>query len=692
MATDAGDPNLTDEETIRITVSNVNRAPILVQPIDDQQFDEDCGRQVIVDLDDYFADPDGDALSFSVEGVEALRLKIDDENVLRIDPETDYNGSSDAAITASDGVNEQRFRLVAPSILPNRTSHKARNLRKVSFGEVSSASIVQANIGSQRLHGPMRDDVISDQFTIIILSINDSPVIVNREGMPFDDDIVLEFEVNEGDPISFRLYATDIDIEREGDELHWDLAERGGLPAPEEQMWQFTEDIGTEVLFAWQTIAGDGREAPYEPIFAVRDSAGAEDRIAARIRVSEPAAKCLEVQFHRGWNLASINIRPSDEELYDGDPGPEIPLMMAQLRRPNNGAHHVILMKNERGAFYSPQFGFNRIPYWNFTEGYQVRVDESVEATWEGVPINPQADVLISRGWNMIAYFPEYQLDASSRGGLYVISPIRDDVIIAKDGLGNFMIPARNFSNMPPWREGLGYQINVDQDVVLNYPQAQNQGAALAVNPEVKGRWADIPSTGTNMSLLITRISGVDLSTGDQVVAFDVNGRMVGSGLATSGMVGLAVWGKDITTDEVEGLLDGQAFVLKFWDSSKDETFNLSITRVQTGEGLVYHADGFSVVDAVLSPDIPSEFYLAGAYPNPFNSITRIAFGLPEAAHVSIRIYDLTGRVVDTIIDGDITAGHHFIDWTGIEQGSGIYIARIESARFNSSRKIVLIR
>ncbi len=405
------------------------------------------------------------------------------------------------------------------------------------------------------------------------------------------------------------------------------------------------------------------------------------------------SAKTLEVAFRIGWNLTSINVTPTDQALYNGDPGPEIIPMMAQLRRPNNGAHHLLLMKNERGLFYVPERGFNGIPYWHIDEGYQVRMDTAMSAFWTGTPIDPHADIPITRGWNMIAYFPDYQLAASRASQNYVVSPIIDHVIIAKDGLGNFMIPSRGFfSNMPPWREGQGYQINVDQDVVLNYPQAQNQAAALSVDPEsVKGRWADVPSTGANMSVLVTKVSGVDLSTSDQVAAFSPSGLMVGVGRVIDGQIGIAVWGDDASTQAVDGLKDGEAFTLKLWNAAEDVVVDLS-SRVIEGDRLVYLTDGFTVIDASVTTALPTEFYLSQNYPNPFNAVTRVAFGLPEASRVTVRVFDLSGREVSTLVSGELQAGHHSVVLDGESMVSGVYIVKMEATNFSAVRKVMLVK
>jgi len=267
------------------------------------------------------------------------------------------------------------------------------------------------------------------------------------------------------------------------------------------------------------------------------------------------------VHFTAGWNLISINIHPKADKLIPaGRPNagkPYIRWMTAAMR------NHIVLMKDERGRFYAPAIGdtgFTNIPFWNVEEGYQVRTDAIVDNPWVGPKISNQADVPITAGWNMIAYFPDYRLSCSQRTNpmFYSILPIVDHVVLAKDVLGRFVAPRVPFSNMQDWREGLGYQINVNANVVLNYIESRGQMAALpsVETPEtgVVGHWTELASTGENMSVLLTKITGVEMTNGDQVAAFGTDGRLVGVGTVENDMVGLAVWGDDLSTDVVDGL------------------------------------------------------------------------------------------------------------------------------------------
>jgi len=90
-------------------------------------------------------------------------------------------------------------------------------------------------------------------------------------------------------------------------------------------------------------------------------------------------------------------------------------------------------------------------------------------------------------------------------------------------------------------------------------------------------------------------------------------------------------------------------------------------------------------------PELPQALALS-AYPNPFNPTTMIAFDLPRAARASLSVYDLNGRLVQTLFDEPRTAGHGEIAFNGANLPSGIYFARFVAGDFAWTQKLVLLK
>jgi len=90
--------------------------------------------------------------------------------------------------------------------------------------------------------------------------------------------------------------------------------------------------------------------------------------------------------------------------------------------------------------------------------------------------------------------------------------------------------------------------------------------------------------------------------------------------------------------------------------------------------------------------DVPSRFALHQNHPNPFNPTTNISFDLPEAGHVTIRVYDMLGRQVAVPANGDFQAGSHTISFNASTLSSGTYIYRMVTDSYQHSRTMQLIK
>jgi hypothetical protein len=89
---------------------------------------------------------------------------------------------------------------------------------------------------------------------------------------------------------------------------------------------------------------------------------------------------------------------------------------------------------------------------------------------------------------------------------------------------------------------------------------------------------------------------------------------------------------------------------------------------------------------------LPTEFSLAQNYPNPFNPSTRIPYGVPSRASVSLKVYDLLGRLVTTLVNGVQESGFKSVEWDASGVASGVYFCRLEANNFSQTRKLVLLR
>jgi ligand-binding sensor domain-containing protein len=92
------------------------------------------------------------------------------------------------------------------------------------------------------------------------------------------------------------------------------------------------------------------------------------------------------------------------------------------------------------------------------------------------------------------------------------------------------------------------------------------------------------------------------------------------------------------------------------------------------------------------STDVPAHCSLEQNYPDPFNPSTTISFSLPGRSYVSLKVYDIMGREVATILSEELPAGHYARTWNAARVSSGVYFYRMQAGAFNQTKKFVLLK
>jgi flagellar hook assembly protein FlgD len=97
-------------------------------------------------------------------------------------------------------------------------------------------------------------------------------------------------------------------------------------------------------------------------------------------------------------------------------------------------------------------------------------------------------------------------------------------------------------------------------------------------------------------------------------------------------------------------------------------------------------------------PDVPTSYALMQNHPNPFNPTTVIDYDVPGAgSNVTLRIYDVSGRLVRTLVDGFETPGRKTVTWDGVNNSgrtvaTGVYFYRMAAPGFEKTRKMVMMK
>jgi len=379
--------------------------------------------------------------------------------------------------------------------------------------------------------------------------------------------------------------------------------------------------------------------------------------------IDENVEEVASISLAPGWNLISSHIEPANEDIRN---------IFGQIVERDD----LILVKDYLGRFYIPEEDFNNIPNWDYQQGYLVKTRRREDLPIVGRPEAADAPIPLREGWSMVAYFPEDIMDARM-----ALENIVNSLLLAKDGEGHFYIPARDFSNMPNLRRGKGYQVKVSEDVDLVWNVEEGRLMQITKPAQLQHFTMHLPSIGS-MSILVEGASSFE-----EIAAFTVDRICVGADcIAESGMTGIALWADDPTTAVKDGAASGDTILFRGWDGENEQS--LEATWLE-GDGQ-FELDAIGVINVRLS--LPFRTEILNQYPNPFNTASAVTYSLSLAGNVSLKVFDLNGRLVETLVETRQEPGYHRATWQAGNVPAGLYFCRLEASGFMQSVKLLLVK
>ncbi len=338
---------------------------------------------------------------------------------------------------------------------------------------------------------------------------------------------------------------------------------------------------------------------------------------------------------------------------------------------------------------------------------YQFKLAEPDSLLFVGYAKDPELNAIsISSGWNWIGYIPQSSYPVND--ALASLSSSTGDLIKSQFAYAQFVEGLGWIGNLTYMEPELGYVLKSTDAGELIYPFYDEESSRTLAKQnfepqlvETSPEWTVNPRDYEfNMN-----ITGL-LFTHDSVSqdGYDMIGAFVGDecrGVAQpvffealdQHMVFMNVYGNAEEDDPV---------FFKAYDASADEELYVeeSVEFIPNDiqgtidEPFVWGARYLGIGDRGY---IPEEFSLSQNFPNPFNPITTMGFGLPEDSHVTIRIYNLLGQEIRTLVDTDFTAGYRFVEWNSLDDHgrlmtSGIYLVVMESGSYRKVHKILMLK
>ena len=183
-----------------------------------------------------------------------------------------------------------------------------------------------------------------------------------------------------------------------------------------------------------------------------------------------------------------------------------------------------------------------------------------------------------------------------------------------------------------------------------------------------------------------------------EIAAYNTNGLLLGASKVLDNYKDIGRFAELIVsqdnplTKKIDGFLENENIVFKAWDGFKERTVYPGII----GDGKLKSEQMgtlFLKVDKnSFEVNIPKSYSLFNNYPNPFNPTTIIKYHIPEAGNVTLKIYDLLGREIKTLVDSYKNAGTYSVNFDASNLSSGVYFYQLITSKGVFTKKMMLAK
>jgi hypothetical protein len=408
----------------------------------------------------------------------------------------------------------------------------------------------------------------------------------------------------------------------------------------------------------------------------------------------------LTIAADEGWTWFSTNVRSLDMSVTG---------VLSDLT-PASG--DVVKSQTAFSQFVDDTTGWAPALELDNVSGYMIRLSQAGTILHTGATVPVDSAIPVSQGWNWISYLPVGPIEVSQAlGGLDGIATT-NDIIKSQEGFAQY-VSGSWYGSLAYMMPGGGYKLSLAApgDHTFNYPAyvaAVSPPVVSAASGEESEPAEGEPAWSVNQhayqfNMTVTAVLRVgdteSIDPNDMIGAFvDDECRGVAGPVYIDG-VNRCVAFLMIHSNAA----NGEEVTFRAFDADAGMIYNID-------ESLTCHPD--AVEGTVLAPivfnaasvraeeeqGLPTAFGLGQNFPNPFNPSTVIRYDVPAGGGaVTLRIYDVGGRLVRTLIDGFETAGRKSVAWHGQNDrgemvATGVYFYRMTAPGFERTRKMVLLK
>jgi hypothetical protein len=379
-----------------------------------------------------------------------------------------------------------------------------------------------------------------------------------------------------------------------------------------------------------------------------------------------------EIQLLPGWNMVSSYLESENMDIQ-------------MLTMPFMS--EIVIIKNNLGMAYLPDWGYNAIGDWDNLQGYQIKMNSSQTMEMTGLVIMPEQNpISLNAGWNMISYLRNTPAATNA-----VFEDISDMVVIVKNSMGSAYLPDWSFNGIGDMHSGQGYQVKMTADRNLQYlsNQVQYRGHdSEAVDNQTRRVHFEL-NTGSNMHLIIPKHAWpVSPSLDDEVYIYDAEGLLVGASRITLPTTIVTLWGDDQTTDDKDGLYAAEEWSMSFYSQENNVEQGLSISQ---GPVYSFQQDGLVLVESMILSDEKKNTALYNSVPNPARQETVITFYVNESQDMSLGLYNILGEEIQVLSSGFKNSGYHYVSLSvqTLEPGTYFYKLQTEYEKITKLLQVV---
>ena len=381
-----------------------------------------------------------------------------------------------------------------------------------------------------------------------------------------------------------------------------------------------------------------------------------------------------QIPLSSGWNLVSSVI-----ELENMD--------IEELTSPF--INDIIIIKDNLGMAYLPDWGFNAIGDWDNLQGYQFKTNSSFTMEMNGLGIIPEENVInLSTGWNMISYLRDTPSPTDA-----VFDEIADMVVIVKNGEGSAYLPDWEFNGIGDMTPGKGYQVKMSASRELLYLSNESQyriQTKETVYNQSRHVHFDV-NTGSNMHLVIPKnVWPISTYSEDEVYIYDAEGLLVGASRLTLPTTIVTIWGDDNTTENKDGLYTSEEWRIALYSHENLLEHDLSI--VTSSSEPSFQQDGLVIIESMILGEQNKDLALYSSVPNPAHNEAIITFYVNESQKLDLSLYNILGEKIQVLSSGFKNTGYHSASLIVKALEPGTYFYKLQSENEKITKRLQVVR